>query len=134
MKHTIQRFTLAVGMLATVSAFADPVILKVAHFLPPTSGVQVKVIQPWCDKIEKESAGQLKCQIYPAMQLGGTPAQLVDQVKNGVADIVWTAPGYSSGRFPTIEAMELPFVVTDAVSGSKAAWAFYQKNAQKEFD
>ncbi|MCB6182641.1 TRAP transporter substrate-binding protein [Leeia sp. TBRC 13508] len=134
MKKSIQKFTLTAATLVSISTYADPVILKIAHFLPPTSGVQVKVIQPWCDTIQKESAGQLKCQIYPAMQLGGTPAQLVDQVKNGVADIVWTAPGYSAGRFPTIEAMELPFVVTDAVSGSKAAWAFYQKNAQKEFD
>ena len=30
---------------------------------------------PWCAKIEKESAGKLKCQIYPSMQMGGTPQQ-----------------------------------------------------------
>ena len=47
--------------------------LKVAHFLPPTTPMHAKVIAPWCDKIAAESQGRLKCQIYPAMQLGGTP-------------------------------------------------------------
>jgi len=67
------------------------------------------------------------------MQLGGTPAQLSEQAKNGVADIVWTAPGYSPGRFPRIEAFELPFVVKDASSASLALWTFYEKYAAEDF-
>ena len=42
----------------------------------------------------------MKCQIYPSMQLGGTPPQLYDQARDGVVDIVWTLPGYTAGRFP----------------------------------
>ena len=30
------------------------------------------------------------------MQLGGTPPQLVDQIKDGVVDIGWTLPGYTA--------------------------------------
>lgn len=124
----------ACGLMSLIGcASAQTVILKVAHFLPPVAPAQQKVIQPWCDAIEKESAGRLKCQIYPAMQLGGTPPQLVDQVKNGVADIVWTAPGYSAGRFPAIEAMELPFMIVNGESGNRAAWDYYQQHAVKEF-
>ncbi|HYH23159.1 MAG TPA: TRAP transporter substrate-binding protein [Azospirillum sp.] len=122
------------ALSAPFSARAEPVTLKVAHFLPPTSPAQKQVIEPWCERLGQETGGQVKCQIFPAMQLGGTPGQLVDQVKNGIADVVWTAPGYSAGRFPVIEAMELPFVVRDALSGSKAAWAFYEQHARKEFD
>lgn len=114
-------------------ASADEVILKIAHFLPPIAPAQAQVIQPWCDRLTEESDGRLKCQIYPAMQLGGTASQLVDQVRNGVADIVWTAPGYSSGRFPTIEAMELPFMVANALDGSRMTWDYYNRYAQKEF-
>jgi TRAP-type C4-dicarboxylate transport system substrate-binding protein len=55
-------------------------------------------------------------------------------VKNGVADIVWTAPSYSAGRFPAIEAMELPFVITDSLSSSRAAWEFVNKFAAKDFE
>ncbi len=115
-------------------AHAQEVTLKVSHFLPPSSNYQKGVLEPWCDKLSKESAGKLKCQIYPAMQLGGTPAQLADQVKNGVADIVWTAPSYSPGRFPATEALDLPFVLPpDGLGGSRAMWEYYQKHAQNDF-
>jgi TRAP-type C4-dicarboxylate transport system substrate-binding protein len=123
----------AVSCYAALPAAAQEVTLKIAHFLPPAATAQAKVLQPWCDTLKKESAGRINCQFHPAMQLGGTPAQLADQVKNGVADIVWTGPGYSAGRFPIIEAFELPFMVTDATSGSRAVWKFYEQHAQQEF-
>jgi TRAP-type C4-dicarboxylate transport system substrate-binding protein len=44
------------------------------------------------------------------MQLGGTPPQLFDQARDGVADVVWTLPGSTAGRFPSIEVFELPFI------------------------
>ncbi|MBN4659160.1 C4-dicarboxylate ABC transporter, partial [Escherichia coli] len=88
---------------------------------------------PWCDKIAAESNNKMKCQIFPAMQLGGTPAQLIDQAKDGVVDIVFTLPGYTAGRFPVMEVFELPFLVPSAEAGAKAAWDFYQKYGQKEF-
>jgi TRAP-type C4-dicarboxylate transport system substrate-binding protein len=128
------RYIAAIGALAvSLPGFAQQVTLKVAHFLPAGVPTQQRVLQPWCEDLKRESNGRIACQFYPAMQLGGTPAQLVDQVKNGVADVVWTAPGYSTGRFPRIEAFELPFVVSDAVSGSRAVWKFYQQYAQQEF-
>lgn len=131
----LRALALGVGLCGlALSAQAETVTLKVAHFLPPTSPAQKQVIEPWCERLGQQTGGQIKCQIFPAMQLGGTPGQLVDQVKNGIADVVWTAPGYSAGRFPMIEAMELPFVVRDATSGSKAAWSFYEQHARKEFD
>ena len=76
----------------------------------------------------------MKCQIYPAMQLGGTPPQLIDQVKDGVADIVWTLPGYTAGRFPVMEVFELPLhVVSSAEATSQAAWDYYTQFGNKEF-
>ena len=121
------------AMAVALPAAAQEVTFKIAHFLPSAAPTQQKVLQPWCDEMGQLSAGRIKCQFYPAMQLGGTPGQLVDQAKNGVADIVWTGPGYSAGRFPAIEAFELPFMVKDSTSSSKALWKFYQQNAQQEF-
>ena len=126
-------FAAASAVACIPAAYAQEVTLKVAHFLPAGVPTQQKVLQPFCDALKKDSNGRIACQFYPAMQLGGTPAQLVDQVKNGVADIVWTAPGYSTGRFPIIETFELPFLVADASSGSRAVWKFYQQYAQAEF-
>jgi TRAP-type C4-dicarboxylate transport system substrate-binding protein len=127
--------SLAVAALAAAAlpAAAQEVTLKVHHFWPPGAMPPSQLLVPWCDKIAKDSGNRLKCQIYPAMQLGGTPPQLVDQVKDGVADIVWTLPGYTAGRFPLMEVFELPFMSASATATSQAAWEYYEKYAQKEF-
>ena len=123
----------AVALAAPLTAHAEQIVLKVHHFLPATSNAQQKLIQPWCDKVNKESGDRIKCQIYPAMQLGGTPAQLFDQVRDGVADLVWTVPTYAAGRFTKAEVFELPFMAHTAKAGSQALWAYTQKNALDEF-
>jgi TRAP-type C4-dicarboxylate transport system substrate-binding protein len=43
-----------------------------------------------------------------------------------VADVVWTAVGYTPGRFPSTEVFELPFMVADARAASSAFWQMYQ--------
>ena len=118
---------------AALPVAAQEITLKVHHFWPPGAMPPSQLLVPWCDKIAKDSANRLKCQVYPAMQLGGTPPQLVDQVKDGVADIVWTLPGYTAGRFPLMEVFELPFMSANAEATSQAAWEYYEKYAQKEF-
>ncbi|HQR19464.1 MAG TPA: TRAP transporter substrate-binding protein [Burkholderiaceae bacterium] len=119
---------------ASLAAAAQaPVTLKVHHFLPPGSTTHAKMIVPWCAKIEAESKGRLKCQIYPSMQLGGTAPQLYDQVRDGVVDVIWTLPGYNAGRFPAMEVFELPFMIADAQSASRAAWQFYERHGREEF-
>jgi TRAP-type C4-dicarboxylate transport system substrate-binding protein len=114
-------------------ALAQEVTLKFHHIWNPQAMASVNVITPWCDKIAKESANKLKCQILPAMSGGGTPPQLVDRVKDGVDDIVITLPGYTAGRFPMMEVFELPFMTNSAEVGARAAWDYLNKNAKAEF-
>jgi TRAP-type C4-dicarboxylate transport system substrate-binding protein len=123
----------ALAMAVVAASAQAPITLKVQHFLPPGSTTHAKLIVPWCARIEAESAGRLKCQIFPSMQLGGTAPQLYDQVRDGVVDVVWTLPGYNAGRFPAMEVFELPFMVGDAQSGSRAAWDFFERHGRKEF-
>ncbi|MDO5058460.1 MAG: TRAP transporter substrate-binding protein [Neisseria sp.] len=119
---------------AAPAAEGGKIVLKVAHFWPATAMSQKKVLEPWCEKIAQESNQQMTCQFYPAMQLGGTPPQLVDQVTDGVADIVWTLPGYTAGRFPSAEVMELPFLTKDGEKSSRVAWKLYEEFGQKDFE
>ena len=67
------------------------------------------------------------------MQLGGTPAQLYDQVKDGVIDLTWVPPGYTPGRFPKSETFELPFIAGNGEKNSPAGWEFYEKHLKDEF-
>ncbi len=109
------------------------VTLKFHTFMAPMSNVWLGMHKPWMEKVEKESAGRIKFEAYPAMQLGGTPVQLYDQARDGVVDIVWTLPGNTAGRFPRIEAFELPFVMNNAEATSKAYWEYFQTQCPDEF-
>jgi TRAP-type C4-dicarboxylate transport system substrate-binding protein len=133
----MKTFTIAAccaALSVSTLAQADAVMLKVAHFLPANSNAHANVIKPWCDQLTAESAGRISCQLYPSMQLGGTPATLADMARNGVADIVWTAPGYSAGKFPRVEALELPFVLPyGGQSGNAIIWDYFEQYAQDDF-
>jgi TRAP-type transport system periplasmic protein len=134
MQRSLKILISAAAAALSLGAAAQEVTLKVHHFWPPGAMPPTKILQPWCDKIAADSNNRLKCQVYPSMQLGGTPNQLIDQVKDGVVDVAFTLPGYTAGRFPVMEVFELPFITTSAEAGSKAAWDFYSKYGKNEFD
>jgi TRAP-type C4-dicarboxylate transport system substrate-binding protein len=113
---------------------APQVTLKMTHFVPPIQNAHSKLLAPWARKVEAESGGRIKIDIFPAMGLGGTPAQLFDQVRDGVADLVWTLPGNTPGRFPRIEVFELPFVSTwRSTVNAQAIMSFYDQHLRDEF-
>jgi TRAP-type C4-dicarboxylate transport system substrate-binding protein len=114
-------------------AQAPVVTLKFHTFMSPQSNVWINMHKAWMDKVEKESGGRIKFEAYPAMQLGGTPVQLYDQVKDGVVDVMWTLPGNTAGRFPRVEVFELPFMMSNAEATSKAYWEYVQTFAADEF-
>lgn len=135
MKHL--RSTLAaLGLstsLAAAAAAETTVTLKVHHFMPHDSFTQRQFIQPWADKISRESGGRIRFHFFPEMQLGGKPTQLIDQARVGTADVVWALPGYNSGSFPLTAAFEQPFMNRSAEAGSQALWDFLQKHGQREY-
>ncbi len=124
----------APAVLRVTRANAADVTLKLHHFLPPVSNGHAKFLKPWADKVAAESGGRIKIDIYPSMQLGGAPPQLFDQARDGVADLVWTLPGNTPGRFPGIETFELPFVpAKKALANSKALQQFADQHLKDEF-
>ncbi|MBC7435777.1 MAG: TRAP transporter substrate-binding protein [Bdellovibrionales bacterium] len=126
----------AAAVLAAPSLGAlaqSTVTLKFHTFMAPQSNVWLNMHKAWMDKVTKDSGGRIKFEGYPAMQLGGTPVQLYDQVKDGVVDVVWTLPGNTAGRFPRVEVFELPFMMTNAEATSKAYWEYFETMAPDEF-
>lgn len=71
---------------------------------------------------------------YGANGLGGGSATLVDKVVDGTADIVWTLPSYTPGRFPKSETFELPGLFAGPVATNQALWDFYNAELTEEFD
>lgn len=122
----------AFAAMAAAPAFAQDTTLKIHHFLPPQANVPKLVLEKWAGDVAANSNGEIGVDIYPSMQLGGTPPQLMDQAIDGVADIVWTVVGYTPGRFPTTEVFELPFMMTNARATSCAYWQMFDEKMKDD--
>jgi TRAP-type C4-dicarboxylate transport system substrate-binding protein len=115
-------------------AQAAQVTLKLHHFLGPVSNGHARLLVPWARKVEADSGGRIKIDVYPGMQLGGAPPQLYDQARDGVVDLVWHLLGSSAGRFPGIEVIELPFVAARrGVTNARATQELYETHLRDEF-
>ena len=125
---------IAPAIVRVACADTPPITLKLHHAFSAVSGVHDKFLLPWARKIETESGGRLHVDIFPSMQLGGAPATLFDQARDGSADIVWTSPTLTPGRFAKIETFELPFLPSRrALVSSRALTDFAAANLQDEF-
>ncbi len=125
---------LAIGMFAVLSPATFAKELKLGHFLPPRHTNHTKVMQPWASEVAKRSGGDLKIQIYPARQLGGTPAGQYNQALRGIADISFMVPGYTPTVFPGTGIVELPFLTKDAQHATRILWAVFPKYLSKEYN
>ncbi|MQX38437.1 TRAP transporter substrate-binding protein [Roseospira navarrensis] len=116
-----QRLTSAVAALALTGAClsltapptrAQEVTLTVHHFLSAKAVNHAEMIEPWAERITEASDGRIAFEIFPSMSMGGAPPELFQQVRDGVADIIWTVLGYTPGVFPHAEVFNLPSVHT----------------------
>ncbi len=116
-------------------ANAHGVTLKVQHFLPADSPFHTQFLLPWLAKLESESHGLLRFQTFPTMQMGGTPEQLYDQVKERTADIIWTKAALHAQRFPAFGVFNLPLAMNSSEGSSRALWEYVQAQdlARSEF-
>jgi TRAP-type C4-dicarboxylate transport system substrate-binding protein len=115
-------------------ARAQERVLRFHHFLPEKSSQHRDVFLPWARKIAQASNERLRIEVTADMRLGGRPADLISQVESGEVDIVWTAAGYTPGRFPRLEVFELPWIASSRASAtSQALQEFYETYAREEF-
>jgi len=117
----ISGMTAAIGLALLSGAAQAQITLKLHHLLPPKAPAHTKMLAPWAHDVEKAAGGKVKIELYPAMSLGGKPPELINQVRDGVVDIVWTVNGYTPNLFPRSEAFELPFVHTNNATATNLA-------------
>jgi TRAP-type C4-dicarboxylate transport system substrate-binding protein len=107
----------AVFVALANQAAAQPIELKVSHFLPPNHTFQ-KAMVAWGEELEKASGGKLKLRIFPAGQLAGGPNRQFDAARNGISDVAISLHGATPGRYATTELVSLPFVSPKAGNAS----------------
>lgn len=113
---------LACLMAASLTALAcaqaqAATTLRMAHFWPGASGINTQIFEQWAKAIEEDSGGDLKVQLFPSGTLAKAD-DIYEATVNGIADIGATAQGYTAGRFPLSQVVELPGVSDTAVQGS----------------
>ena len=108
--------------LAIAAPSASAQELRLSTFVPPVHIIYKEIIVPWAAQVEKETGGQVKVTLYPSMQLGGKPPELFRQAADGVVDLVFTLPGYTSPAFPRTGIIELPGLKEDGFAATDMMW------------
>jgi TRAP-type C4-dicarboxylate transport system substrate-binding protein len=116
-------------LLAASPAAAQPLVLRLSHFLGPTSFLQTDFAEPWAKELEARTNGGVKVEILNAASPFGEVTKQATQVKDGTVDIALGLRGAEGDRFPRSSIIELPFVVHDALGGSRALWRLQQEGA-----
>jgi TRAP-type C4-dicarboxylate transport system substrate-binding protein len=107
--------------------------LKLHGFVPPTHVIWANVLTPWTREVAKLSKNEMTIRMFPAMQLGGKPPELYRQVVQGISDITFTLPGYTSGDFPMMALTELPGTATSGDDGTRKLWKHFDKFLARDF-
>jgi TRAP-type C4-dicarboxylate transport system substrate-binding protein len=118
------------GLAAPLVARAQQVFtLRLHSFSSPTALDHTIHLDRWAERVNQQSQGRIVIQSFPAMQLGGQPRDLPQQLEDGVVDIIWTVPGFTPGRFMGTEGLEMPFMNTGrSATMSQAAFEYVSKN------
>lgn len=97
--------------------YAKTIKLTYSNFFPPKH-VQSILAQQWCDEINKRTDGKVMVEYYPGQTL--TKAnQVYDGVVSGLSDVGMALFAYTRGRFPVIEAVDLPLGYESGVVATK---------------
>lgn len=86
---------------------AETTTLRFSHFWPATAATHTEIFEPWAKKIEQESGGRIKVELYPSATLS-KPDATYDATAKGTVDIGSQLQGYTNGRFPLTQVAELP--------------------------
>jgi TRAP-type transport system periplasmic protein len=113
-------------------AQSKPVSLTYSIFFPATHQNTV-LATDWAKEIEKRTDGRVKITVFPGGTL--TPAdKCYDGVEKGISDIGMSVLGYTRGKFPLSEVIDLPLGYRSGAAATELVNAFYRKFAPKEFD
>lgn len=120
------------SVLPVCGALAATINLKVANYFPPPSG-QSKIMVQFIEELEARTGGQVKVQYFPGGSLLKAPAT-IKGVEKGIVDIGLAHIEYTAGRFPVMEACELPLGFATGWVANQMMNEFYNKFMPKELD
>jgi len=125
-------FTLLFISIQGASAAGDVITLKFANYLPAPSG-QSKVCEEFNAELERRTGGRVKIRYFAGSSLLNAPG-VIKGVEGGIADIGFSHIEYTPGRFPVMEAAELPLGYPTGWVANQIMNDFYNTFRPKEFE
>lgn len=123
---------LCIGLVPGNSCAAERIFkFEFSSFVSPQNK-GTKLMDELCREVEKRTDGQVKISLHPGSTLV-QQNQTYDAVVEGMIDIGFSAVSYNPGKFPQMEAVELPYGLKTATQISKLANDYYAKFQPKEF-
>ncbi|ODM47299.1 C4-dicarboxylate ABC transporter substrate-binding protein [Ruegeria sp. PBVC088] len=123
MTHLIAGAALAVA--SAMSAQAQE--LKFANFTPPFHTINARVIEKLNADLSAATDGAVSVRGYHGGELGAGPVEQYVRAVQGVADMVWGLPGYTSSQFGKTMIVELPNAIPLDQPGYEALWAAFDE-------
>jgi TRAP-type C4-dicarboxylate transport system substrate-binding protein len=120
------------GVSAGMTQGKDVIKLKFSNPHPMTFS-SAPVMAAFCDEIKKRTNGKVEITHYAGGTLTTFP-KTYDGVVSGVADIGHSHIGYTRGRFPVTEILDLPVGYTSGFVATHVKWDYYKKFKPKEWD
>lgn len=109
-----------------------PVELTYSIFFPAPHRNTV-LAEEWAKEIGKRTQGRVKITVFPGGTL--TPAdKCYDGVVKGISDIGMSVLGYTRGKFPLTEVIDLPLGYKSGISATRLINQYYEKFRPKEFE
>ena len=128
------RTILAGATAACVAAFAAQAEeLKFANFTPPFHTINASVIEVLNQALTDATGGETTVRGYHGGELGAGPVEQYVRAVQGVADMVWGLPGYTSSQFETTMIVELPDAIPLDTPGYEAIWPAFEAHLADEF-
>ncbi|MBN1829460.1 MAG: TRAP transporter substrate-binding protein [Deltaproteobacteria bacterium] len=112
-------------VLMTFPVEAKTIQLNYSIFFPPTHG-QAKAGADWAKEIENRTKGMVKITVFPGGSLTKAD-QCYDGTVSGISDIGMSCFAYSRGRFPLMEALDLPMGYPNGMTATYVANDFFKR-------
>jgi len=110
-----------------------PVTLKFAIYLASGSRYETSVVEPFIKAVEERSNGSITFDLYTGATLCAAD-QVLDSVKDGLADIGWLYTGNYTGALPLTFMFEYPTYFASAKSASYALRDYLAELQPAELD
>ena len=121
----------AVALAAALPAAAEE--LSFANFTPPFHTINASVMEKLDTILSEATNGEVTVRGYHGGELGAGPVEQYIRVVQGVADMGWGLPGYTSSQFEKTMIVELPGTLTNEDDGYAAMWTAYDDHLAGEF-